>query len=59
MPSVMIDKLFGKPPADMDDKMWLRHWAFGFAAVGAVATISFLVFKMWAFASQTSPHIIH
>jgi hypothetical protein len=55
----MIEKIFGKPPADMDDKMWMRHWGAGMGAIVAVAAISYAVFKMWFYAVGTSPNVIH
>ena len=55
----MFDKLFGPPPADLDDKRWKLHWLASFAAVGAVLTIIALAYVAWTIATKQGPGVLH
>jgi len=43
----MVDKVFGKPPEDMTEGMWTRHWLLALGAMGALVVIIALVYGMW------------
>ncbi len=43
----MVDKMFGKPPEDMTEGMWTRHWVLALGAMGALMVIIALVYGMW------------
>ena len=55
----MFDKLFGEPPADLDDKRWKIHWLAAFAGVGGVMTIILLIYLAWTISVAQGPGVLH